>query len=370
LTTDRELVGSARASTRSIDLFESCTDVNIYLICAFGVLLSMLASVRPSRGLIFAYFMLFTAVLGGLRWNSGTDWNAYFSYFSRNYSLDSFLNGDIQEPVHALYTYGIKNTLGSYSAYLIPLAITISVINISLLYRYANGSGFVLCLYFLNTFGCIFFVRQTVASSFALLFLHQLKKGKKLGSFLSLCVSVGYHYSAAVFGLAYVTVLKSTRLRIAFLLVLSGIVAVAINFPYVQEKIFFYFISGATDDFYDDSFTSFLSARGLWLIIMVLLAFILRKSVQTEDERFIARMYYVLCAISFGSFYVPLVSRFIQYFSFYEVVSFGIVVKSVRNQLLRFMLASVILLLYGYKLYAKINFWPGESDVYFFAPWL
>jgi hypothetical protein len=349
---------------------ELCSNVNIYLICAIGVVLSMLASVRATRGLAFGYFLLFTAALGGLRWNAGTDWNSYLTYFDSNFSLDNFLNGDIREPVHAVYAYGVKAVFGAYSAYLVPLAIAISGINVVLLYRYSQGSAFVLCLYFLNTFGNIFFVRQTVASAFILLCLHQLRLGKKLGSFLSFCIAVGYHFSAAVFGLAYVAVVKSTRLRIAFLLALCGIVAVAINLPYVQDKIFFYFTSGATDDFYDDSFTSFLSARGLWLCIMVLIAVILHQSARGEDEKFIARMYYMLCAISFGSFYLPLVSRFIQYFSFFEVVAFGIVVKSVRNQVLRIGLASVVLLLYGYKLYAKINFWPGETDVFFFAPWL
>lgn len=335
-----------------------------------GVIVALLACVRPMRNFAFVYFVVFAVIFGGLRWSSGTDWQAYYGYFSDNTSLLDFISGDIKEPGHALYAYFVKSLGNNYTLYLVLLAAVISVINVRLLYVYTAGSAFVLCLYFLNTFGNIFFVRQTVAAAFVLLFLHRLNQKRLVGAALWLVCAVGFHYSAAVFVLAYYFVLHGKAKKIAFLSALGGGVLFAFYSPYIQEKIFFYFISGATDDFYDESFTNFLSARGIWLVILTGVGWMLYRAPRDKNDSFIVRVYIVLCGIFLLSFYLPLVSRFIQYFSFFEVAAFGMLVRNTRSSLVKVILGALVFCLYAYKLYAKLKFWPGETDVFYFASWL
>ena len=94
----------------------------IYSILSFFTLLESRIKKLSARcaSSIYLYFLLFFLILGGIRWNTGTDWDPYYLYFETNDNWRNFeFSGFEFENGYVLLNYLVKCISDSYSFFLL-----------------------------------------------------------------------------------------------------------------------------------------------------------------------------------------------------------------------------------------------------------
>ncbi len=160
---------------------------------------------RLKKQIIFS-FCIFFVILGGIRWNTGTDWYSYLYGFELSQDLDFVLNSPYSFEVgFGLLNYIVNQTFGSYSAFLFIF----TFITIFLNYRVITHKYFIATslfsffLFYCSTIGNIVATRQALAVAltlYSIIFIIERKFIKFL--ILVLCATL-IHRSAIIFLPAY-----------------------------------------------------------------------------------------------------------------------------------------------------------------------
>lgn len=142
-------------------------------------------------------------LVGGLRWETGTDWDNYYYYFISNDSYNDFISSDF-EYLYAVIAYVLKWCSESYNVFLLFFcALTIFV----KLYGFCKISDYrfiflTILLYYANQLGDVSSNRQSIALSISLLGMVFVIRKKLIPFLLSTYVALLFHTSAIVFFLA------------------------------------------------------------------------------------------------------------------------------------------------------------------------
>jgi hypothetical protein len=338
----------------------------VYLIAALILCFTLLASiVNFSNKLYYVFLGVFLFLLGGLRWGVGTDWQAYFEYFTENNTLIDFLDGEIKEFLFAICAFAFKSLSEQYTLFLLFQSAIVTAAYLLFLYKYTNGSRFVLMLYFLNSIGNIYFVRQTIASAFFLLSLHYFISRKLLLGLFSQILGVGYHYTSGVlvFFNAYIS-RKFLVIAFPVLFVLCVLFGDYIS-SYISLKMSLYFMSESANIFFEDNYEGLTSVKLIWIFYLMAIIYILKK-VKIEssiDNAFAGTFFSIYTALFIVGIFAPQFNRFTQYFSVFEQVALVLILNECRGWRRVFFVLMVIIL-YCAKYYFRISSWPGETDIY------
>jgi hypothetical protein len=152
--------------------------------------------------LIYSNLMLLLIVLGGIRWRNGTDWKSYFNYFAVHKTWDEYNDGQF-EILYAFLNFFARKFFNSYTAFL--LIFTSFVISLKF-YTFRKISLYPvlsLFLFFCNSIGDIFAVRQALAISILWISIYFIHKKNILVFIIITIIAASIHNTAIVWIFSY-----------------------------------------------------------------------------------------------------------------------------------------------------------------------
>jgi len=171
--------------------------------------------------------------LSAIRWENGTDWGAYYDFFTYNHTISNFLN-DIAhpfEPGYAVINYLIKTLWNEYSFLLFIEAIIIVTLKYLTMVKYAIFPFTTILLNFAASNADLFPVRQSIAISICIFSIKYIINRKKINFFCSVLFASTFHITALFFLLAYkIYYLKISRKTLVLMLCLSFVVGMTAEF--------------------------------------------------------------------------------------------------------------------------------------------
>jgi hypothetical protein len=146
--------------------------------------------------LCFCYLV----VLGGLRYQVGTDWNTYHRLFTESSNWkDVYLTK--QEILFSIFMYCVKLLINSYSFFIFATFLFAFSVKYYVI-QYYSPDIFLSCIIYFFTVFMIYDVnglRQGIAIGFILLSISSILKEKPFHYLITVTVAVLFHYSAFIF---------------------------------------------------------------------------------------------------------------------------------------------------------------------------
>jgi hypothetical protein len=338
----------------------------VYLIALLIVVFTLAASISNLNSKIYYICIcIVLIILGGFRWGVGTDWSTYLTYFNTNITINEFLDGDIKEYAYALTAFVFKSIFENYTFFLLFQSTIVASIFLFFLYTYSKGSLFVVLLYFLNSIGNIYFVRQTIASAFFLLALHYLIQRKIGRGLFYQFVGVGFHYTSSLLSIFSIFLSKKIFIVIIFALPLFFFLFSEYITSYFLFKFSLYFLSGETNEFFYENYEALTPIKLIWCLYLIFIIYFCKilTIYSNRDNAFSGYFFYFYSVLFVLGIAIPQFNRLTQYFSVFEQIILSLIVAKIKGWL-KVYFVIFILILYFAKYYFRISAWPGETDIY------
>lgn len=193
-----------------------------------------------------------------LRWERGTDWETYLIFYREFHSItiDSYM-----EPGFNLFTSINKAIIPFYTFHLTAMAIIAIGCVAATIRKYSIFPFLSLLVWLSMMLANLFPVRQTIAVAILIYASKFIINREKKKFIIALCIAMSFHYSAVVFGIAYLLFHKhySRRFFIVILLI-SIVIAIvseslisnilySIGGEFFQEKLSYYMEANADNNF-------------------------------------------------------------------------------------------------------------------------
>lgn len=224
----------------------------ILIVIGFFSMLEVASVNILMQKLVLIFFSSICLLLGGIRYNIGTDWESYYSFFIQGDSIDYFINQDSFEVGYALLNYVIKYLTNEYNA----LLLLISFICVMCFYNcsvcLAKYSITVTMILYASEFYGIFPVRTTIVAAMAMLSYVLIEKKQKYYFIILVFMATSIHRIAIVLLPAYWVYYRQwNNKRIVVFIILSIFIG--------YTNIIFDFISSLTgvDSAYISKFISY-----------------------------------------------------------------------------------------------------------------
>ena len=316
-------------------------------------------------------FVLFIIVLGGIRWETGTDWVSYYNYFNENNTYRQF-SGNF-EFFYSLLNYIIKRSIGSYTALLFILSFFVIFLTYKTINRIALYPCISFFLFFCNNIGGMFPTRQTLAVAIAITSIYYIQKKNKLAFILITLISAFFHYALLLWFLSYYIYHKEISSRIiVFLFLLS--IGIGVFTPeilkfiinetlirfnisgYISLRIQHYILSYSSDGSFSIIRMFFSIARRVIFIPF----FLILKNKMSEKYIYtngLINLYafgnIILSLFIYGNF-APM-TRMVTVFNFTEVLLLPVILNVIKDNNIKYIFL-ILLFIYGLmKLYFAVD---------------
>ena len=332
---------------------------------------------KTKKYIVFAFCFLFT-VLGGVRWNTGTDWDAYYYGFLSADSLDYVLYSPYAfEKGFGLLNFIILNYFNSYTVFLLVF----TFITVFLKYKvithkiFLNYALFSLFAYYCVFIGDIVATRQSMAISITLFSTLFIIRKKLVWFILAVILASSIHRSAIVFIVAYPLFHYDFRQKTLILIYFIGLTLGLIfqqvgvssfNIPFISsfeslstysDKVSGYSETGQVG--YGKVSVGLLMILGYIksLLIMIPVLYLHKNQKNTYTRLlnllvFGSLVYFTLGAIS-SEF-----KRLNAYFSVYEMLVIPYFIYCLKNKNTRYLLILFFCLILFNRVYSAVyNFW-------------
>lgn len=209
----------------------------IYWLLALFCFLDLLKSQKKdyvfSLKSIYYIWLLVLFILTAFRWECGTDWMQYKTFFEDPSRINSFEAG------FTLYVKIIRSIINDFSAYIFVGAILIvSCLNISII-KISHFPLLSLLIFLAQLNGGIFFVRQHLAIVILLVSTYYVIKRRLIYFIILLVLATSIHRTSFLFILAYpiYNISINNKKKILFLF-LGGVIAVLLGKILFTSSIF------------------------------------------------------------------------------------------------------------------------------------
>ena len=159
-----------------------------------------------NKKLLMLLICIFFIFLGGVRWNTGTDWNAYYYFFLEANTYSNAINSyDNFEWGYAVLNFLINDWTGSYTVFLLSFSIITIYTKFLVLSDklFLNYGLYSLFLYYCYYVGDIVSNRQLLATSLVFLSLIFVIKKKKINFILMIFIASLIHRTAIICFILY-----------------------------------------------------------------------------------------------------------------------------------------------------------------------
>jgi hypothetical protein len=321
-------------------------------------------------------------ILSGIRWETGTDWLPYYTYFSENNTwaeYKGYKNGQF-EILYALLNYLVKLIAGSYTVFLFVLAMLVILLKYASIEKIARYPALTFFLFYCFYIGDIFPVRQTLAVSVLLTSIYFIHKKRKLPFVMLVVIAASFHLSSVLWIFSYYVYHKKFSnisiilfLGLSFVMGLFGsgiyihILKTMSQFPGNFGKAFGRIIVYLTGQYDDGSYSILRNILALvkrMIMIPVFLMFRKKMCIYSYYANGLLNLYlfgsifYLIFAMNMN--FAPL-QRMSVPFILLEIFLLPIILIIIKSKYMKFIYLN-LLLLYGLsKLYSVLN---AYYDVY------
>lgn len=212
----------------------------VLCLCSFLELFTKLRKNKSACNNMLFFFLLLFFFMSFLRWERGTDWGSYYSFFRH---LNSYKSEDYECGFTILNR--IIAQFGDYTMMLFVQACIFYALIYKCLIKFSLAPLFSLMILFvICNYAGIFFVRQTIAMSITIFSLFYIQEKKFVKFLIVILLAAAIHVSALAFVVSYYIFdryysFKSLLLTLLFV-VLIGIVFVAYIIPILSSKLWFF----------------------------------------------------------------------------------------------------------------------------------
>lgn len=159
---------------------------------------------RTTRVHILYVFAFVFTILGAIRFETGSDWEQYYTYFLRNDTWDSFFtDGRVYEYGYIIINYIAKLISDTYAVFLFIFTGIICYLHAKAIKSVTVFPLVALLIWFSYYLGGIFSVRQNVALAVVLVSLIAIIKRQQLIFILLVILATCFHRTALIFLPAY-----------------------------------------------------------------------------------------------------------------------------------------------------------------------
>ena len=216
-----------------------------FFILLFGVL-DFYGTAKINKLISVCTIGLVLILVGGLRWETGTDWINYHYYFESNYSYEDFTGGE-HEYLYALFSFLIKQISSSYTVFLLVFCFTTISLKIYGFCKLSNMNFIFLTilLYYANQLGDVSSNRQSLALSFAVIGLIFIVN-KNLIMFAVVTLIACYFHTSAIISFLAIPLLyiNINRNRLMFIIFSGFIFGLFISFTGSSNFLFSFLMGG------------------------------------------------------------------------------------------------------------------------------
>ena len=179
--------------------------------------------------ILFWLIILPMALLDGLRWEMGTDWISYYSYF---YSIgDHLAIGPTFDPGFVLFTDFIKFFTDNYSVYLLSISL-ITFVGIFYGVFLITGKNFLAIFYLVGTLPWYAHsLRQMIACAFFVWALKAIMDREPIKYIVFMIIGISFHVTLMVLVLSYLFFGIST---ISYIMLFA---AILIGVPFIVNAV-------------------------------------------------------------------------------------------------------------------------------------
>ena len=298
----------------------SVTSIALFLLSVY----SWYADNPKKTKVIFIYLIIWLILLDGLRWEVGTDWNNYYTFFFDKSKSESHMGLG-----YNLFTDIVRLFSNSYSVFLVIFASFNYWVYYKTFLKYSPNPIMSLCICYCMMMGSMGSNRQILAMLICLLSIPYIIDRKLYSFLLVVIVAVLFHYSALVFLLSFFLYNRefSNRkcLAIAVICFALGSVRAINHIPFVDYLALFDSYTNNTEfsgyvDVFDGNISILGSLKRLIILYVVLLT---RKNVNSRLFDFFVYLYLTGCCIYFlfnGSVLQIVAGKLSTYFNIFECI--------------------------------------------------
>lgn len=192
----------------------------IYIVPFIYYLIAKIRDIKPN--VQYTVLIIILILISGLRWDCGTDWDAYLYYYNSFRGFDESGSLIFSEPGFEFINRLFRSLSMPYTIYLIICAMPIVFWGI-LLYKFDKCSPIALLSFFSVTYiGFLGGIRQALAVGFMQLAIYlYLYKDKKYLSMLFIIIAWSFHKSALIGFAIYIIPNKLFNINIYIIAILT-----------------------------------------------------------------------------------------------------------------------------------------------------
>jgi len=322
-------------------------------------------------------FVSITIIIGGIRWETGTDWLPYYYFFHENVTWKQFNTHPMNfEYSYSLLNFIVKYLFNSYTILLLINSFIVIFFQYKIIKSIALYPAISYFLFFCDNIGGMFPVRQTIAIAVALTSIPYIHKKNILIFILISILATSFHFSLILWLFAYplyhirihsyiiiilfivaTTIgIFSTNLIILAIEIISDIFNIPVN---ILTRIWFIWA-----DYSDGSFSLFNVIRSMLKRVLFLTIFLLFRYKLIQKYIYangFINIYLVSVIIhSFFGFNEALmpIGRVVSVFLFFEVLLLPSIISLCKDNITKHFIICLFLLYGIMKLHSGINMYP------------
>lgn len=154
-------------------------------------------------------FVSITIILGGIRWETGTDWQAYHDYFYNNTTWEQFSSRF--EILYAFFNFLVRSSFGSYSVLLFIISFIVIFLQYKTIKAIALYPALSYYIFFCDNIGGMFPVRQSIGIAIALTSIYFIHKKNKTAFIAITLIATGFHMALLLWFISYPLYHKKIR---------------------------------------------------------------------------------------------------------------------------------------------------------------
>ena len=197
--------------------------ITILLLSLLSIYDILIRFDNTSKKLVYWGAYIFIVLQVGLRWETGTDWEAYLSNFNLTDSTEIVLINALTgfELGYGLFTLFIKTITNNYTIFLLIISIIYNYLFFDFNFRFSPFPFLSLLLIYTSTMGVLGSHRQLIALGLCLFSLKYLISGRNIIFFLFVIVAFLFHSSSILFCIYYFLNRNFNKYVIIFSLLLA-----------------------------------------------------------------------------------------------------------------------------------------------------
>lgn len=317
---------------------------------------------RPLRHFIFWGIILIFMLLSAMRWETGTDWQAYRNYFEDQGDWMEWGYTALSKISYSLYPH--------YSLQITLMAVMIFTLTPRIIERYSVYPFVTLLAFWTITIANIYPVRQTLAITLTLWSLQYIVNRRPAAFYLCILGAFLFHASALIFLAAYylfhrqfsrgllLTVFVGCYL-LSFTMeeMISGLMQ-NINIDFIRNRIDAYISDG------DQTFGMAYSVRQVLIrgfinnSLLVFLIYFVLEHKRREDPFFNGISNLFIFGIGLGAILTaisPALARLCIYFTIFQIFIFGYIFTLRLVPLSKLIVYSALTCYFLYRFYGVVN---------------